>query len=161
MQVVFINECKSCEISNQMFFSVMFSFLKTKDKHVMTYLNQVRLMNRTSIQNSVQHLQRSVFANVDVQLGFKYASVNITLHLTFFQSNIVCGKLINFLKVLPINKILSLSIKDMACNSPDGLLPTHFPVHIPKVLRTTFFIEQQPAAFEVSFIVRKEFKKES
>ena len=25
MQVVFINKCKSCEISNQMFFNVMFS----------------------------------------------------------------------------------------------------------------------------------------
>ena len=36
MQVVFINECKSCEISNQMFFNVMFSFSKTKDKLVMT-----------------------------------------------------------------------------------------------------------------------------
>ena len=30
MQVVFINELKSCEISNQMFFSVLFLFLKTK-----------------------------------------------------------------------------------------------------------------------------------
>ena len=30
MQVVFINECKSCEISNQMFFNVMFSLSKTK-----------------------------------------------------------------------------------------------------------------------------------
>ena len=30
MQVVFINECKSREISNQMFFNVMFSFSKTK-----------------------------------------------------------------------------------------------------------------------------------
>ena len=28
MKVVFINECKSCEISNQMFFNVMFSFWK-------------------------------------------------------------------------------------------------------------------------------------
>ena len=34
-QVVFINECKSYEISNQMFFNVMFSFLKTKDEGVM------------------------------------------------------------------------------------------------------------------------------
>ena len=37
MQVLFINECKSCEISNQMFFNVMFSFLKT-DGLVMTLL---------------------------------------------------------------------------------------------------------------------------
>ena len=36
MQVVFINEGKSCEISNQMFFNVMFLFLKTKDRLVMT-----------------------------------------------------------------------------------------------------------------------------
>ena len=31
MQLVFINECNSCEIINQMFFNVMFSFWKTKD----------------------------------------------------------------------------------------------------------------------------------
>ena len=36
MQVVFINECKSCEISNQMFLNVMFSFSKTKDELIMT-----------------------------------------------------------------------------------------------------------------------------
>ena len=35
MQVVFINECKSCEISNQMFFNVMLSFLKTTDKQIL------------------------------------------------------------------------------------------------------------------------------
>ena len=35
MQVLFINKCKACEISNQMFFNVMFSFLKTKDELVM------------------------------------------------------------------------------------------------------------------------------
>ena len=33
MQVVFINECKSYEISNQMFFNVILSFSKTTDKH--------------------------------------------------------------------------------------------------------------------------------
>ena len=49
---------------------------------------------------------------------------------------------------LKINKILSVSIKDKSCNSPDGLqlyqkeTLTHFPVHIPKVLGTTFFKEQ-------------------
>ena len=32
MQVELINKCKSCEISNQMFFNIMFSFLKRKDK---------------------------------------------------------------------------------------------------------------------------------
>ena len=36
MQVIFITDCKSCEISNQMFFNVMFSFLKRKDELVMT-----------------------------------------------------------------------------------------------------------------------------
>ena len=30
MQVVFINEYKSCEIGNQMFFNVIFSFSKTR-----------------------------------------------------------------------------------------------------------------------------------
>ena len=32
MQVEFINKCKSYETSNQMFFNIMFSFLKRKDK---------------------------------------------------------------------------------------------------------------------------------
>ena len=37
MQVMFINEGKSCdEISNQMFFIVMLSFSKTKDELVIT-----------------------------------------------------------------------------------------------------------------------------
>ena len=36
MQVLFINERKSCEISNQIAFNVMFSFSKTKDELVMT-----------------------------------------------------------------------------------------------------------------------------
>ena len=36
MQVVLMNECRSCEISNQMLFNVMFSFSKTKDDQVMT-----------------------------------------------------------------------------------------------------------------------------
>ena len=47
------------------------------------------------------------------------------------------------------NKILSVSIKDKSCNSPEGLqpywkeAPTHFSRHIiPKVLGTAFFIEQ-------------------
>ena len=35
MQVVFINESKSYEISDQMLFSVIFSFLKAKDELVM------------------------------------------------------------------------------------------------------------------------------
>ena len=36
MQVVFIFECKSCEISNQVFSNVMLSFSETKDALVMT-----------------------------------------------------------------------------------------------------------------------------
>ena len=36
MQALFISECKSYEISNQMFFSVMFLYSKTKDKLIMT-----------------------------------------------------------------------------------------------------------------------------
>ena len=40
MQVVLINECKSCEISNQIFFSVTILFLKTKDELVMTQILQ-------------------------------------------------------------------------------------------------------------------------
>ena len=36
MQMVFVNEVKPCEISNQMFFNVMFLCLKTKDDLVMT-----------------------------------------------------------------------------------------------------------------------------
>ena len=38
MQAVFINECKSCEIRNEIFFNVMFSFSKTKEELVMTYI---------------------------------------------------------------------------------------------------------------------------
>ena len=36
MPVMFINECKSCEISNQMFFNVVFSFSKAADNHKYT-----------------------------------------------------------------------------------------------------------------------------
>ena len=32
-QELFVNEFKSCEISNQMFFNAKFSFLKTKDEN--------------------------------------------------------------------------------------------------------------------------------
>ena len=45
MQVVFINECKSCEISNQMFFNI-FSILKTKVKLVMTRV-QINVLHFT------------------------------------------------------------------------------------------------------------------
>ena len=34
-QMVFVNDCKSCESGNELFFNVMFSFSKTKDKLVM------------------------------------------------------------------------------------------------------------------------------
>ena len=37
MQVVFVNECKSCKTSKQMFFNAIFLFLKIKDELVVTY----------------------------------------------------------------------------------------------------------------------------
>ena len=40
MQVVFINECRSCEIGNQMFFNAMLSFSKTKEELVMTNITK-------------------------------------------------------------------------------------------------------------------------
>ena len=43
MQLVFINECKYCEIGNQMFFNVMFSFLKTQEELVMIYINIAKI----------------------------------------------------------------------------------------------------------------------
>ena len=43
MLVVFINAFKSCEISNQMFFSVIFSFSKTKDVLVMIKYCKIKL----------------------------------------------------------------------------------------------------------------------
>ena len=49
MQVVFINECKSCEISNQMFFNSMFSFSKTRNILVMTLILQ------NSFSGSISH----------------------------------------------------------------------------------------------------------
>ena len=45
MQVVFINACKSFEISSQMFFNVMFPFSKTKDKLVRTY-SKIKIFSR-------------------------------------------------------------------------------------------------------------------
>ena len=45
VQVVFITEYKSWQISNQIFFNVTLSFSKTKDKLVMT-----QLLQNTTIQ---------------------------------------------------------------------------------------------------------------
>ena len=74
MQVVFINKCKSCEISNQMSFIVMFSFSKSKGKLVETELLQnklfsgaicmMSLINQRRIKNSVRHLRWSIFAKM-------------------------------------------------------------------------------------------------
>ena len=50
---------------------------------------------------------------VDVRLGSKYASVNITLCLTFIFNTIF--------KVLPEKKTLSVCVKDKSCNSPEVL----------------------------------------
>ena len=58
----------------------------------------------------------------DVQLGSKYASVSITLHLTFLKKNIVDRKLWHFVKFyLKRNKIIRVHVKDKSCNSPEGL----------------------------------------
>ena len=55
-QLVFINECKSCEISSQMFFNVMFSFSKTRDQLVITEI----LQNKTaSNELNEAHLEPS------------------------------------------------------------------------------------------------------
>ena len=58
----------------------------------------------------------------------------------------------NFSKVLPEikkkKKILSTNVKDKPCSSPEGPATflkrnsTYFNTHIPKVLGTSFFIEQ-------------------
>ena len=45
MQVVFINECESCEISSQMFFNLMFSFSRTKDKLVRHKYCKIKLFS--------------------------------------------------------------------------------------------------------------------
>ena len=57
---------------------------------------------------------------VDVRLGSKYASVNITLHLTFFRRT-VYRKLMKYFKALPKEKILRVHVKDKSCNSTEGL----------------------------------------
>ena len=46
MQVVFIDDCKSCETINQIFFNVMFSLLKTKEELVMTLIFQNKTILR-------------------------------------------------------------------------------------------------------------------
>ena len=45
MQVVFINECKSREISNQMVFNVMFSFSEIKDELIKDKYCKVNLFS--------------------------------------------------------------------------------------------------------------------
>ena len=42
-EIVFINECKSCEISNQMFFNVMFFIFRNKRRTGY----DVKLQNKT------------------------------------------------------------------------------------------------------------------
>ena len=46
MQVVFMDDCKSCETIKQIFFNVMFSLLKTKDELVMTLIFQNKTILR-------------------------------------------------------------------------------------------------------------------
>ena len=44
MQVMLINERKSCEVYHQMFFNVIFSFSKTKAELIMTYILQNKII---------------------------------------------------------------------------------------------------------------------
>ena len=57
------------------------------------------------------------------------------------------------------NKILSACVRDSSCNRPERLQHRFFPVNIPKVLGAAFFRIISMVAFELSFSIRKEFKK--
>ena len=59
MQMVFMNECKSSEISNQMFFNVMFSFAKTKDKLIMKYVLQNKTIQWHRFAESEAYIEPS------------------------------------------------------------------------------------------------------
>ena len=57
-----------------------------------------------------------------VRLGSKYASVSITLHLTFLKITFHRKLMTFFLKFyLKRNKILQVHVQDKSCNSPEGL----------------------------------------
>ena len=86
------------------------------------------LMNQKCILNPVKHQRGSVPTKivngykplflqksfiVDVQLGSKYASVNIKKRKV--------GKLITFFKVLPTEKQNLKCEYKISCNSPEGL----------------------------------------
>ena len=72
MQVVFKNECRSCEIINQMFFSVMFSFSKikkngydiniAKQNYLVAPFYTMCLINHRRVLNLVNHLQEHILA---------------------------------------------------------------------------------------------------
>ena len=92
MQVAFMNECKSCEIRNKMFFNVMFSFLKTKIRtsyDIIVYC-KMRLFigaisngvskNQRRIWNPLKHLRGSGF--VKIVKGY--------MPLTFFAKKLNC-----------------------------------------------------------------------
>ena len=52
MQVMFINEWKTCEISNQMFFNLMFSISKTKAELIMTKILQNKIFSGATSHGS-------------------------------------------------------------------------------------------------------------
>ena len=56
MQTMFINECKSCEISNQMLFN-MFSFLKTKANCLWHKYCKIKLSSSTILHFESKELE--------------------------------------------------------------------------------------------------------
>ena len=63
---------------------------------------------------------------VDVRFGSKYASVSITLHLTFFKRTLFIESSWNFVDerfCLKKNNILSVHAKDESCNSLQDFRP--------------------------------------
>ena len=62
MQMVFIM-CKSCEISNQMFFNIMFSFSRTNDGLVMTDILKIKLFSGAVSHGASKELQSNLESN--------------------------------------------------------------------------------------------------
>ena len=62
MQMVFIM-CKSCEISNQMVFNIMFSFSRTNDGLVMTDILKIKLFSGAVSHGASKELQSNLESN--------------------------------------------------------------------------------------------------
>ena len=91
MQVVFMNECKSCEIRSQMFFNVMFPFLKTKSDLVMTYIYCKMRLFIGAISNGVSKSQRRIWNPVKHLCGSGFVKiVKGHMPLTFFAKKLNC-----------------------------------------------------------------------